>query len=125
ILRFSKKPQRFPSTFSSHAAVLHSTERSAKVANQPAVNPDDSAVDLRSNTIGARDVLRPDHCRETVAGRICECNCFLFCIERMQCHNGSEYFFPARLAAGTNSFDDGRLHEEAIGASSFALVHTS
>src|SRR5690606_13164063 len=33
--------------------------------------------------------------------------------------------FPARLATRTNSFDDGRLHEEPVGASSFALVHTS
>ena len=46
ILRFCKKPQRFPASFAADATLLHATKRSAQVAVQPAVHPNNTALYL-------------------------------------------------------------------------------
>ncbi len=46
ILRFRKKPQRFPATFTPNSTLFHSTKRCAQVAVQPAVHPNDTALYL-------------------------------------------------------------------------------
>src|SRR5665213_76726 len=81
IFRFGKKFQRLESAFSSNARTFYTTERSSQIAEKPAVDPHNSALQFSRHTMRAREVLRPHRCSKSVLRAVCHHEYFLFGVE--------------------------------------------
>ena len=93
VFGLSEETQRFFAAFSTYAALFHSAERNAEIANKPAIYPDCAGVDSLGDAMVAAQVLRPDARREAVFDVIGVIDYFFFAVEGRDCYDGPENFF--------------------------------
>ncbi len=111
---FGKKFHRPPPAFPADAGFFYAAERCVKIAQVPAIDPDDAAFDFGSRAFGARVVLRPDGGSETVLGAVGDGDSFFFRLERQQRDHRPKNFFLIGAAVGWQSLNDGRLDKITI-----------
>src|SRR5262249_40891362 len=116
VLRLSKETQRFFAALAADAALFHSPERNAQVADEPAIYPDWAGVDPCSHAVGAAQVLGPDGRREAVFDVIGVIDHFVFAVEGRDCYDGTENFFPICAAGNRQAGNDGWLEEITVAA---------
>src|SRR5262249_21354740 len=103
VLRFREEFERIETALASDAALLHSAEGNAEIAQEPRVDPDRPALDRRGDPMGPLEVPGPDARREAVARAVGVGDRFLGRIERRDGHDGPEdlLLHDARLAVET------------------------
>src|ERR1051325_11295812 len=82
VLGLGKKFERGKAALAADAALAHAAEGYAKVAQEPAVDPDGAAVDCGGDAVGSLQVARPEARREAVLRRVRERDGLLFAVER-------------------------------------------
>jgi hypothetical protein len=93
VLWLGEEPQRFFAAFTADAALFHSAERNAQIADEPAIYPDRAGVDSLGDAMGAAQILRPNARREAVFDIIGVIDHFFFAVEGRDCYDGAENFF--------------------------------
>ena len=70
VFGFRKKAKGLEPAFTTQARLLDPAKGRAQVADQPAVDPNDSGLELVRHAVGALQVARPQGCGEAVLGGI-------------------------------------------------------
>src|SRR5207248_4384975 len=101
------------------ARILDPAKRRAQVAEHPAIDPDDAAVQRVARAMRPRQITGPQRRGEAVTGRVRQLDRFRFRIERKQCRDRPEDLFLIGATGGSEPFDQRRLDEETIRAAAF------
>ena len=106
--------ERFLAAFAADAALFHSAEGDAQIAQQPAVHPHCAGVDLFRDAVGAAQILCPDARGQPVVTIIGVIDHFFFFVEWGDGDDWAKNFFAICAAWDGEASDDGRLEEIAF-----------
>src|SRR6266852_4000616 len=123
ILGFGKKSKGLPPSLPPEAAVAHSAERDAQIAQQPAVPPHGARIGRGGHAVGTLQVARPQGCRQTVLRRVRERDRFLFIVVWCARDHRSEALFLQHPAIARQSDDHRRLDEPSHAVDALSAVY--